>query len=115
MQLAANYLIGEHDFRNLCKMDKDKSTIRRVFRTDIVSPATSNEDVTATDMCKLLIVGQSFVWHQIRCIAAVLILVGKGLEEPEIVQELLDLQKNPQLDIHLKPLISTYTSLLLYD
>lgn len=100
MQEAAKYLIGEHDFRNLCKMDKDKTTMRRVIKVDIVSPPTTEEGTHPLDPCKLVILGQSFVWHQIRCIAAVLILVGKGLEEPEIVRELLDIQKNPRL-VHL--------------
>lgn len=100
MQDAAKYLIGEHDFRNLCKMDKDKTTMRRVIKVDIVSPPTTlgtEEGTHPLDSCKLVILGQSFVWHQIRCIAAVLIYVGKGLEEPEIVRELLDIEKNPRL------------------
>ncbi|CAL8072428.1 unnamed protein product [Orchesella dallaii] len=95
MQTAANYLVGEHDFQNLCKQDKDKTTMRRVIKADIVAPDSPDGD-SSLDMCKLVIVGQSFVWHQIRCIAAVLILVGKGLEEPEVVLELLNLEKYPK-------------------
>lgn len=93
MRAAANKLIGEHDFRNLCKMDKDKTTIRRVFQVEIVAP----REETSMDICTFVIVGQSFVWHQIRCIVAVLLLVGKGCEEPEIMSELLDVMKNPRL------------------
>lgn len=33
---------------------------------------------------------------QIRCIAAVLLMVGKGQEQPSIILELLDVQKNDQ-------------------
>ncbi|ODM94879.1 tRNA pseudouridine(38/39) synthase [Orchesella cincta] len=108
MQIAANHLIGEHDFQNLCKQDKDKTTMRRVIRADIVAP----DGDSALDMCKLIIVGGSFVWHQIRCIAAVLILVGKELEEPEVVTELLNLEKYPR-----KPQYSMAVDypLVLYD
>ncbi|KIW65923.1 tRNA pseudouridine(38-40) synthase [Phialophora macrospora] len=39
--------------------------------------------------------GTAFLWHQVRCMAAVLFLVGQGLEDPSIVDDLLDVQKNP--------------------
>jgi len=32
---------------------------------------------------------------QIRCIAAVLLMVGRGLEAPDVVQQLLDIQRVP--------------------
>jgi tRNA pseudouridine38/39 synthase len=32
---------------------------------------------------------------QVRCIAAVLLMVGKGLEQPGIVQQLLDINQVP--------------------
>ncbi|EXJ57317.1 hypothetical protein A1O7_07664 [Cladophialophora yegresii CBS 114405] len=39
--------------------------------------------------------GTAFLWHQVRCMVAVLFLVGQGLEEPSIVDELLDVAKHP--------------------
>ncbi|EXJ87846.1 hypothetical protein A1O1_04773 [Capronia coronata CBS 617.96] len=39
--------------------------------------------------------GSAFLWHQVRCMVAVLFLVGQGLEEPSIIDELLDVDKNP--------------------
>jgi tRNA U38,U39,U40 pseudouridine synthase TruA len=38
----------------------------------------------------LEVVGRAFVWHQIRCIVAVLFHVGRGYEAPSIVDHLLD-------------------------
>ncbi len=35
-------------------------------------------------MCQLTIVGNAFLWHQIRCIMAVLFLVGRNQESPEV-------------------------------
>lgn len=108
MQRAANYLIGEHDFYNFCKPDKDKTTVRRVIKTEVIAPSGD----TSLDMCKLIITGQSFIWHQIRCIAAILILIGKELEDPEIILELLDTKKNPRsARIVYKTLISVFTSM----
>jgi tRNA pseudouridine38/39 synthase len=37
--------------------------------------------------------GSSFLWHQIRCIVAILFLVGQKKESPSIVDELLDIEK----------------------
>ena len=39
--------------------------------------------------------GTAFLWHQVRCMVAVLFLIGQGLEEPSIIDELLDVEKNP--------------------
>jgi tRNA pseudouridine38/39 synthase len=40
--------------------------------------------------------GSAFLWHQVRCMVAVLFLVGQGLEEPEVVDRLLDMKNNPR-------------------
>merc|ERR1712187_663131 len=42
------------------------------------------------------VVGWSFLYHQVRCIVAVLLMVGQGLEDPGIVKELLDIEKHPR-------------------
>lgn len=39
--------------------------------------------------------GNAFLWHQIRAIMAVLLLVGQENEKPEIIRELLDVENNP--------------------
>ncbi|KAJ7524000.1 hypothetical protein O6H91_18G072300 [Diphasiastrum complanatum] len=40
--------------------------------------------------------GSAFLWHQVRCMAAVLLMVGYGYESPSVVQELLDLSITPR-------------------
>ena len=37
--------------------------------------------------------GSSFLWHQIRCIVAVLFLIGQRKESPSIIDHLLDIKK----------------------
>ncbi|KAL7467995.1 hypothetical protein ACHAXS_008216 [Conticribra weissflogii] len=47
------------------------------------------------DMCHVEITGQAFLWHQIRCIMSILFFIGRKLESPSIVNELVDIQANP--------------------
>lgn len=39
--------------------------------------------------------GQAFLWHQVRCMVAVLFLIGRRLEPPSIVDTLLDVTATP--------------------
>jgi tRNA pseudouridine(38-40) synthase len=117
MTKALGYMQGRHDFRNLCKMNCEEvdNFERVVMYAKIVTATTCNssEDLgypyedhnhSGTDndkvdvnrqMCHFEIKGQAFLWHQIRCIASVLFMIGKRFESPEIVLELLDIKKNP--------------------
>nr|KAJ0225625.1 hypothetical protein LSAT_V11C100002580 [Lactuca sativa] len=40
--------------------------------------------------------GSAFLWHQVRCMVAVLFLIGQGLESPDVVDALLDVKKTPR-------------------
>ena len=46
-------------------------------------------------VCYLQILGQAFLWDQIRCITEVLFMIGRGLEEPSVVSALLDVERYP--------------------
>lgn len=101
MQQAAAFLVGEHDFKNFCKLDKNKlTTVRHVYRAEIENHKQFGREEVPHFMV-FTIVSNAFLWHQIRCIVEVLFLVGEGKEEPSIVQDLLDTSKYP-----LKPLYS---------
>ena len=39
--------------------------------------------------------GSGFLWHQIRCIVAILILIGQGKEGIDLIQSLLNIEKYP--------------------
>ncbi|XP_063592697.1 tRNA pseudouridine(38/39) synthase-like [Penaeus indicus] len=58
--------------------------------------ADSAEVRAGYDMCVATIEGQAFLWHQVRAIMAILMLVGEKKEEPSIVKELLDVTKHPR-------------------
>ena len=103
MREAAARLVGEHDFSNLCKVDASKqitsflrrvdgATIDRVERgwpvTGDSAPPTHEEE----PMYVLNLRGTAFLYHQVRHIMAVLLLVGAGLEEPAVVTQLTDVR-----------------------
>lgn len=104
MQRAADYLVGTHDFRNLCKMDIANVTNfkREIFSARIVRFCSSNDtagDIHTTDgepVFMLEIKGIAFLWHMVRCIMSVLFMVGQGLETPDVVQRLLDIHQCPR-------------------
>ena len=39
--------------------------------------------------------GSAFLWHQVRHMVAILFLIGQGLESPDLVSKLLNVQENP--------------------
>ncbi|TFK63565.1 tRNA pseudouridine synthase [Pluteus cervinus] len=93
IQDAASRLVGEHDFRNLCKLDPAKQiTIftRRILRAEI------DEVQGSEGMYVLNLVGSAFLYHQVRHIMAILLLVGSGLEHPSVVSSLLNVSPNTE-------------------
>lgn len=90
MREAAQHFVGEHDFRNFCKMDVENVTnyTRRVLSVSV--------EGKPGDVGEFAVTGVAFLWHQVRCMAAVLLMVGSGLEEPGVVRELLDIQRHPR-------------------
>uniref|UniRef100_A0ABD2XFS0 Pseudouridine synthase I TruA alpha/beta domain-containing protein n=1 Tax=Trichogramma kaykai TaxID=54128 RepID=A0ABD2XFS0_9HYME len=96
MNQAAKYIIGSHDFRNLCKMDVANgvtSFIRNVKDASVTCIDSGEKKVSGYDMCELSIKSNAFLWHQIRCIMGILLLIGERNEKPEVIKELLDVEK----------------------
>lgn len=72
------------------------SYIRHLKSVEIHLQSKNSDGNDGFDMYFLHIVGNAFLWHQIRCIIGVLFLVGEKKEDPEVIAELLDVEKNPQ-------------------
>ncbi|NXN99915.1 PUS3 synthase, partial [Rhinopomastus cyanomelas] len=117
MHAAAQRYVGTHDFRNLCKMDVANGVVS--FQRTILSAAVTwverGEETALQDpfhLCQFEVTGQAFLYHQVRCMMAILFLIGQGLESPDIINKLLDVEKNPQ-----KPQYSMAVEfpLVLYD
>jgi tRNA pseudouridine38/39 synthase len=68
---------------------------RRILNVQI-EPLVADGNEDGYSMYRLKLIGQAFLWHQVRCIVAVLFLVGRGREDPSIVNELLNIELNPR-------------------
>ena len=71
MNEAGQTLIGEHDFRNFCKMDVAHGVVNYHRRITSVEAKTISNEKSPFDMCVLRITGKAFLWHQIRCIGMI--------------------------------------------
>jgi len=96
MNVSAQRLVGEHDFRNFCKVDIGNNVNH--FIRNVVSFEVTRIENTASihDMCEMEVVGLAFLWHQVRCMAAVLLMIGAGLEKPSVIDFLLDIERCPR-------------------
>ncbi|KAK4698983.1 tRNA pseudouridine38/39 synthase, partial [Phenoliferia sp. Uapishka_3] len=87
MRDALRRLVGEHDFRNLCKVDAPKQLTTHV-RT-VISASIDRVAGEGEDMFVLNLRGGAFLYNQVRHIVALLFLVGARLETPDVVDRLL--------------------------
>ncbi|XP_038884609.1 tRNA pseudouridine(38/39) synthase isoform X4 [Benincasa hispida] len=95
MERAGKKFVGEHDFRNFCKMDAANvhNYRRRIMSFDI-SPCDVRMEGNL--LWAFNIEGSAFLWHQVRCMVAVVFMVGQGLEDPDVVDILLNPLRTPR-------------------
>ncbi|XP_062995142.1 tRNA pseudouridine(38/39) synthase [Elgaria multicarinata webbii] len=101
MNTAAQKFVGTHDFRNLCKMDvaNGVTNFQRTILTaevQLVDREEETEQQNPFQMYQFEVTGQAFLYHQVRCMMAILFLIGQRMEKPEIIDELLDIENNPR-------------------
>lgn len=81
MQQAADFLVGEHDFKSFCAVGAQvKSTVRTIYACDVSK---------ADDIISIRVTGNGFLYNMVRIIAGTLIRVGGGEMEPEQIPEIL--------------------------
>ncbi|KAH8950425.1 hypothetical protein BDL97_10G084800 [Sphagnum fallax] len=92
MKMACRAFEGEHDFSNFCKMDAVNvhNYERNIISFEILP---LNEMWGGRQVWVMRVKGTAFLWHQVRCMAAVLFMVGYGHEAPAVVAEMLDVHK----------------------
>lgn len=82
MREAAEYLLGEHDFRSFCsKASKKKSTVRRIAGIQIRE---------TDDEILLTFEGNGFLYNMVRILTGTLVEVGTGSRTPEEIPEILE-------------------------
>lgn len=81
MQLAAEYLVGEHDFVSFCSArNQAEDTIRTLYEVSV-----SKQD----DVITIRLSGNGFLYNMVRIIAGTLMKVGLKVYPPEHVEEIL--------------------------
>ena len=81
MQKAAEYLVGEHDFKSFCSVNTTaETTVRTIY--DIAVER-------AEELISIRITGSGFLYNMVRIIAGTLIEVGRGNWMPERMERIL--------------------------
>lgn len=82
MQQAADYLVGEHDFKSFCSARSQvENTVRTIYYLRVEKEG---------DLIRIRINGNGFLYNMVRIIAGTLIKVGTGMYPPEHMKEILD-------------------------
>lgn len=82
MRAAAEYLVGEHDFKSFCSASTQaEETIREIYSAEVLREG---------DLVTIRLKGNGFLTHMVRIIAGTLIKVGTGQFPPERVKEILE-------------------------
>lgn len=81
MQRAADYLIGEHDFKSFCAVGAQVlTTVRTVYEAEFRKEG---------DYLIFKISGNGFLFNMVRIIMGTLLEIGRGNMEPETMQSIL--------------------------
>ena len=81
MKEAADYLVGEHDFKSFCSV---KAVVETTVRTIYSVEVSEQEQDIVIRVC-----GNGFLYNMVRIIAGTLMEVGKGAMEPSEIKEIL--------------------------
>ncbi len=81
MQIAAEYLEGEHDFKSFCSVHAQvETTVRTIYQCSVWKEG---------DVVAIRVTGNGFLYNMVRIIAGTLIKVGSGELEPEQIKDIL--------------------------
>lgn len=81
MQKAADYLVGEHDFKSFCSVNTTaETTVRTIY--DITVEKSG-------ELINIQVTGSGFLYNMVRIIAGTLMEVGRGNLAPEGMKEIL--------------------------
>ena len=81
MQKAANYFVGEHDYKSFCSVNTvAETTVRTIY-----SLTVEKQD----EMITIRVTGSGFLYNMVRIIAGTLMEVGRRNIEPESIPDIL--------------------------
>lgn len=81
MQEAAQYFVGEHDFKSFCQVNAQvESTVRTIYEVKVYEEGT--------DLI-IRVTGSGFLYNMVRIMAGTLLEVGKGKRSPQEIAEII--------------------------
>lgn len=95
MKDAASRYEGVHDFRNFCKIDGSKQITNHSREIHSAKILHIKDDLYCFDLQ-----GSAFLWHQVRCMVAILFLVGQKHESPSVVDDLMSPEIYPRKPVY---------------
>lgn len=82
MQQAAQYLVGEHDFKSFCSVKTQAfETVRTIYAVRVTK---------ADEKIIISVTGSGFLYNMVRIIAGTLIEVGRGAYSPMRMKDILE-------------------------
>lgn len=81
MQKAAEYFVGEHDFKSFCQVNAQvKSTVRTVTEVQVYEEGPE---------VIIRVTGNGFLYNMVRIMAGTLLEVGQGKRSPEEIPDMI--------------------------
>lgn len=81
MQEAAEYFVGEHDFKSFCQVNAQvKSTVRTVTEVQVYEEGPE---------VIIRVTGNGFLYNMVRIMAGTLLEVGQGKRSPEEIPDMI--------------------------
>lgn len=82
MRQAAEYLVGEHDFKSFCSVNTvAETTVRTIYDIQVTKQQ---------EMISIRVTGSGFLYNMVRIIAGTLMEAGRGNIEPACIQNILE-------------------------
>lgn len=81
MRVAADALLGEHDFASFCRRAPGRTTVRRIDVLTVSRPVVGRLEV--------VVEGPAFCHQQVRSIVGCLVEVGRGRRDPSWLADVL--------------------------
>lgn len=112
MRLAADYIVGTHDFKcfQAAGGEEKKTTVRTVYSLNIEEEKIDNEKRTLSIEIK----GDGFLYNMVRIISGTLVDVGLGKIQPEKVFDIIE-SKDRQNAGHTAPPQGLYLMKVYYE
>ena len=98
MSQAAEFLVGEHDFKSFCSTEAQvETTVRQIDSVQVWSEDSSGRDLCAAECAGerprdivIRVSGRGFLYNMVRIIAGTLMEVGRGHIKPQEMERILE-------------------------